>query len=58
MVDVSGFLFVHNRGGKVVASCDDSCEVRFKAAYTGPYYVVALPADEDSGGYQVGLTVP
>jgi hypothetical protein len=57
-VDISGRVVVQDRQGKVVKSCSADCQVKFKAAYTGPYYVVARQEDENSGSYKLGLTSP
>jgi hypothetical protein len=57
-VDISGRVVVRNRRGRVVRSCSADCQVKFRAAYTGLYYVVAEQEDEDSGAYTLGLTSP
>ena len=56
--DYSGELSVRNRRGKVIGTCSGPCEIRFRAAYTGPYFAVADPEDEDSGSYTLRLTQP
>jgi hypothetical protein len=57
-VGISGRVVVQNRQGKIVTSCSADCQVKFKAAYTGPYYVVAGQEDEDSADYKLRLTSP
>ena len=57
-VSVSGNVVVRDRKGQKVGSCSADCQVRFEAAYTGPYYVVTEQEDEDSSGYGLGLTSP
>ena len=57
-VGISGSLAVLNRQGKTITTCSADCLARFKAAYTGPYYVVAGQEDEDSADYKLRLTSP
>ena len=58
MADISGRLVVRNCRGKIIMSCSTDCQAKFKAAYTGPYYVAAEPEDEDSFDYKLALTSP
>jgi hypothetical protein len=53
-------LTVYNQGEKqlLITTCSADCLARFKAAYTGPYYVVAGQEDEDSADYKLRLTSP
>lgn len=57
-VDISGALTVRNRGGNVIGTCSATCQIKFKAAYTGPYFVIAGQEDENSGSYRLRLTAP
>jgi hypothetical protein len=58
--NISGHLILRNRRGKVIGTCFDAdcLIVKFKAAYTGPYYVEAFQEDEDSDYYDLSLTTP
>jgi hypothetical protein len=57
-VDISGELSVRNRRGNVIGTCSADCQLKFKARYSGPYFVIAAPEDEDSGNYTLRLTRP
>jgi hypothetical protein len=57
-VDISGALTVRNRWGNVIGTCSADCQIKFKAAYTGSYFVIADQEDEDSGNYTLRVTQP
>lgn len=58
-VNISGRLLVRNRRGKVIGTCFAECAiVKFKAAYTGPYYAETFQEDEASDYFDLSLTSP